>query len=447
MGVVPAAVLMAGVVCLITTSARIHTVRQQDRSWNPADRTSVSVSADGRYVAFVSYAPLAATDTNRLPDIYVLDRHDGRVSLESFDREAEVAQMGSGSPRISADGAFLVYVTGVQGSQATRVIRRDRRDGSLAVLGASVQGREPDGRSRAPAISGDGRVVAFSSAAANLVPGTDPNGSGDDIYIYEAAARSITRLPLERGGLDPGTGISVSPALTSDGRFVAFASTVDSMADPHDNRNRTLSAIYLADRERGGLKRISDPSARVRADGSSWDPAISGDGQYVAFVSSATNLVANDRNRLPDVFLADVALGSIQLVSRSAYSRRAANGRSGAPAISADGRFVVFQSEASDLVCARECDSAREDINLLWDVFVFDRTTGALGRVSGDENGGWMAPSAGPAIDSTGRLIVFSSRQPTDVTDTANDFDLFLCDSPLRLLFGALREGTHRLHH
>jgi TolB protein len=156
-----------------------------------------------------------------------------------------------------------------------------------------------------------------------------------------------------------------------------------------------------------------------------WRPVISADGRYVAFVSGATNLVAGDRNRSPDVFLADLKTGSIELVSRSATGG-SANGRSAAPALSADARFVAFQSEASDLVCARRCAPADDDINLLWDVFVLDRRDHSMTRLSADAGGGWMEASVGPALDSAGGVIAFSSRHPRDAADVKNDFDLFV---------------------
>ncbi len=448
MGVLPATVLITGAVWLIASSpGSLQTVPQQDRAWAPTDRPSASVSADGRHVAFASYAALAAADTNRIRDIYVLDRADGRVTLESPTSAGDDAQAWSGYPRISGDGRFVAYITTLPGSSVTAVVLRDRRDASLTTVSVPPAGGPPDARSRDAVISADGTVVAFSSGASNLVEGTDANGSGEDIFIYETLTRSLSRLGVDRV-LDPKTGISVSPALSADGRFVAFASAAAFADDRAQSRKRGLSAIYIADRERGELRRVSDPGVGRSADGSSWDPAISADGRYIAFVSSATNLVPGDRNRAPDVFLRDVLAGSLQLVSRSAETGNAANARSGAPGVSSDGRFVVFQSEASDLVCSRQCETDREDINLLWDVFVFDRLSRTVARVSGDSTGGWMAPSAGPAIDPAGRLVVFSSRQPTDASDTANDFDLFLCDVRLRTsVLGLLRERPHGLDH
>jgi hypothetical protein len=92
---------------------------------------------------------------------------------------------------------------------------------------------------------------------------------------------------------------------------------------------------------------------------------------------------------------------------------------------------VAFQSDASDLVCASRCPPESEDINLLSDVFLFDRTTGALAWISTEPSGAWMEESAAPAIDASGRIVAFTSRHPIDERDVANDFDLFVHVSSL----------------
>jgi Tol biopolymer transport system component len=125
------------------------------------------------------------------------------------------------------------------------------------------------------------------------------------------------------------------------------------------------------------------------------------------------------------VFLYERATGTITLVSRS-VTGRPANGASVNPALSADGRFVAFQSDASDLTCAARCLADVEDINLLPDVFVLDRQIGTITRISTSATGGWMEESAAPALDALGGTVAFASKHPIDDEDVANDFDLFL---------------------
>jgi Tol biopolymer transport system component len=157
---------------------------------------------------------------------------------------------------------------------------------------------------------------------------------------------------------------------------------------------------------------------------SSYDAAISGDGRYVAFVSEAADLVRGDENRTADIFLFDTKTRITLLVSRS-ENGGAANGTSRHPAISLDGRVVSFQSDASDLTCAKRCATETRDINLVTDVFVYDVRTRVVRRVSTGTRS-WSEPSLGPSIDGTGAVIAFSSRHPRDSRDEANDYDLFV---------------------
>jgi len=117
--------------------------------------------------------------------------------------------------------------------------------------------------------------------------------------------------------------------------------------------------------------------------------------------------------------------GSIALVSRAAKGGTA-NGASGSPAISADGRFIAFQSDASDMICVRRCEPPLEDVNLLADVFRFDRATGHTDWISALPSGGWAEESEAPQLDASGEVVVFTSRHPIDEHDTRHDFDLFV---------------------
>jgi hypothetical protein len=177
----------------------------------------------------------------------------------------------------------------------------------------------------------------------------------------------------------------------------------------------------------------------VRPEGDSSQPSISGDGRYVAFASEAANIAANDVNRGPDVFLFDRDTSTTTRVSRSTDGS-SPNGASLNAVISADGRYVAFQSDAGNLTCAGRCPGILEDINLLWDVFVWDRVTGHMSRASEDELGGWMEWSVGPAIDQSGSVIAFSSRHPMDASDQRDDLDLFVRGLPSPALTTAAKK-------
>ena len=430
-------VAVAGASGAAAPSPSVHTLVQQDPWLEPFDAATSSVSADGRYVAFTSYARLAPADTNNRRDIYVLDRADGRVTLESVTPRGRVADADSEHPRLSGDGRFLVYRTTLPDTRAVvahaDILLRDRAAGTARVLSTGPAGERADGASSAPAISQDGRHVVFASHATNLIGAADHNGSGADIYAHDRVAGTLARVSVDHAGSQPTAGSSRAPSVSADGRYVAFASSAS--LDGHEvsmtivnGGLRPASSIFVRDREHGTTTRVPALAARQRPPrGASWLPAISADGRFVAFVSDA-DLTADDRNRSSDVFLADLRSGLLTLVSRGAAGG-SANGSSANPAISADGGVVAFQSQASDILCPGACDRATEDINLLWDVFLVDVRARRAARISGGTSGGWMEPSIGPAIDASGRFVVFSSRHPTEPSDRKNDFDLFLCGS------------------
>jgi Tol biopolymer transport system component len=384
---------------VIVAVASFLTVAQHDAHRSALDSPSVAVSGDGRYVAFVSYDRLTPADTNTGRDVYVLDRGDGSVTLESLPLDAVRITNDTDHPSISADGRFLVYETNGW------IIRRDRVEGKASVVAAG----------RDSSISGDGRFVAYVS--------------GDDVVLSDVLTHTIQKINIDSEGRS-GPGASLTPSVSADGRYVAFTSTaaLDRAVSATERgiigRARPILHVYIRDVQECTTHLVSRGLGGKPADGDSWRPAISTDGGAVAFVSAATNLVSGDRNRSPDVFVADLTAGSIELVSRTPKGV-SGNGASIGPAVSADGRIVVFQSEASDL------GNPDEDINLLWDVFLLDRRTREMVRVSTDPvsqwpQHPWMEVSSGPATDSAGDVVAFSSRHPTAAGDKQNDFDLFI---------------------
>jgi Tol biopolymer transport system component len=374
--------------------ASFVTVRQADEHRVSVDWPSAALSSDGRYVAFTSTLPLAPDDTNRQRDVYVLDRADGRVTLESGDRREANVRGDSDEPVISADGRWVAF------RSINTIVVRDRVEGRTVTIG--------DGRT--PAISADGRFVAFASTETNLVPGEDANGIVEDIYLAEISSGQIRRVSVDTQGHQLPTGSSSAPSISGDGMRIVFSS----MATLAPRSAKGLPHVYVRDLG----------SQTTRLIGTGWRPSISANGRFVAFASSSATMASDDRNNLPDVFVADLQTSRIELISRNAGGSGA--GSSVNPALSGDGRFVAFQSDAADLTCASRCPRALEDINLLWDVFVFDRMTGAMWRISSDPGASWMEESSAPAIDASGTTVVFSSRHPIDGADKANDFDLFI---------------------
>jgi Tol biopolymer transport system component len=414
--------------------------RQQLTSTTTCTAT-VDVSGDARFVAFESSVRLSPRDTNGVNDIYVLDRRTGHITLESVALDGTSASGTSDCPRLSHDGRVLVFTTiatnlveQASGTPRAQVMRRDRVTGVTELVSRTPANESGNGWSHDADISDDGRVVVFQSTATDLVAGPDLNDGGPDIYLVDAAPGAITRVNVTSSGEQPRVGRSSTPRISGDGRYVVFASTaeLDGPGGPQPSATAAgTRQVFLHDVWRHATRRISRTQDGRRPNGASYYPAISADGRVIAFVSSATDLAdARRRPSQPAVFLYEAASARIVLVSR-ARGGGDADGASRHPAVSADGRYVVFSSTASNLVCTRRCGGWGVDLNLLSDIFRFDRVSQSVQQVSG--RGGpepWVAKSDGPALDATGRVVGFSSRHPIDDTDLHHDDDLFIEDLP-----------------
>jgi Tol biopolymer transport system component len=401
----------------------------------PAGVATVDVSADGRFVAFVSLARLTATDTNTSEDIYVLERDTGTITLETAGADGQAADGSSQHPRLSGDGRFVVFSTvaarliGSRGDDlASQVIRRDRRTGASTLVSHTLAGTPGDGWSGAPDISDDGRFVVFESHATHLVAGVDGNDGGSDIYLFDATDGSLRRVSVTSAGEQPATGHSATPAISGTGRFVAFSSTAPLDGPPAQPKTGTRRNVFVRDLGGGVTRRVSVSRDPHGPDGDSFYPAISADGHRVAFVSTATNLDADARarRRQENVYLHDDRAPRLTLLSRSA-SGGAADGSSRHPVVSADGRYVLFSSDASNLHCIERCGPSL-DLNLVGDVYRVDTATGVTDRISGGPYARepWWNASSGVASDGTGRIVAFSSREPIDDADLDHDDDLFV---------------------
>jgi Tol biopolymer transport system component len=308
-----------------------------------------AISADGRSVAFTSWASnLVAGDANEQSDVFVHDRSTGKTELVSVGMGGAPGNDLSTDPSLSADGryvAFTSYASNlVSGDTAGTwdVFLRDRQSGTTERIDASPAHRRIDSRAT---ISADGRFVAFSSDAAELVPG-DTNGT-PDVFVHDRLARATERVSVGNGGwqLDGDNGI-YGAAISADGRYVTFISNAPDAVAGDDNG---LPDIFVRDRVRGTTERIDLATGGAEANnGVCCDQAISADGRYVAFMSFASNLVPADTNDWGDVFVRDRTTGTTERVSVGKAGE--ANNQSSVFGLSADGSLVVFQSNASNLV-------------------------------------------------------------------------------------------------
>jgi Tol biopolymer transport system component len=331
------------------------------------------ISADGRYVAFASNASnLVAGDTNGHADVFVRDRVAQVTRLVSVGPGGLQANSASFFPAISADGRFVVFTSNasnlVAGDTNTTddVFVRDLVAQVTQRVSVGPLGRQDNNDSFDPVISADGRFVAFTSFATNLVP-RDTNGNLD-VFVRDRA-RQVTRRVSLGPGPQQANGNSVEPAISANGRFVAFGSAASNLVagDTNDHID-----VFVRDRKLVQLtRRVSVGPGGQQANGNSFDPVIAEHGRFVAFQSFASNLVAGDTNQSPDVFVRDRAR---QLTQRVSVGGGQANGSSSDAAISANGRFVAFTSAATNLVAG--------DTNGTNDVFVRDRILHVTQRVS-----------------------------------------------------------------
>ncbi len=354
-------------------------------SYDPA------ISADVRYVAFYSEASnLVPGDTNGTRDVFVHDRETGVTERVSVASDGTEANSYSVKPTISADGrhvAFWSYASNlVPGDQVgiEDVFVHDRETGVTERVSVAFVGGQANAHSFLPAISADGRHVAFQSRASNLVPG-DIN-EAVDVFVHDRATGATERVSVASDGTQGNFESRFSPAISADGRYVAFASFASNLV-PGDT-SEALD-VFVHDRATGATERVSVASDGAEASGvyrDSFNPAISADGRYVAFEGRASTLVPGDTNGVHDVFVHDRVTGTTERVSMASDGAEA-NALSGLPAISADGRHVVFPSFASNLVPG--------DTNEALDVFVRDRggSLGVVGRPSVVEVPGGMSVS------------------------------------------------------
>lgn len=282
-------------------------------------------------------------------------------------------------------------------------------------LSKNSLGTEGDGPSDSPIISLDARFLVFASEATNLVP-NDTNGLRD-VFVHERTPGLTSRASESSSGAQA-NGASFDPAITANGEYVAFASAATNLV-PGDTNGRT--DVFVRHVASGIVERISVDSLGGQADGDSDRPSLSADGRYVAFRSDADDLVPGDTNGRSDVFVHDRLTGLTRRVSVGPGGAQA-HGDSVQPALSADGRFVAFASDADDLVPG--------DTNGASDVFLHDWMTGITERVSVDSAGAQAGgPSHDPAVSADGDLVVFASAADDLVPgDTNAADDVFLRD-------------------
>lgn len=420
--------LVAGIGFATGTSAQIERVSVGPGGIEAnADSYDAAISANGQVIAFRSTASnLVAGDDNNWPDIFVRDL--GSTTTEMASGHFTQNRTYSRYPSISDDGQVVVMQTDLNESPyGSQIIAHDRGTGVSAILAPSPR-TEMVGNQE-PSVSGNGQFVAFFSEGTLKVidppearPINDDHNDTIDSFVYDRVTvpvPQVERVSRDAKGAE-GVGDTFSPTLSDDGRYVAFYSYANNLVPGDTNEHED---IFVKDRQTAGIVMASVASDGTIGNGDSYKPVISGNGKFVVFRSQASNLVAGDTNKRWDIFVRDLTLGQTSRVSVSSSGAQA-NHDSLEADISDDGRFVVFRSNASNLVA--------DDVNKRSDVFVHDRQSGQTVRVSKPASGESNGHSTSPVISGDGAFIAFESVATNLVPgDTNKARDIFRVANPL----------------
>jgi Tol biopolymer transport system component len=417
-GVIGAALLTlpAGASTSPTTRVSVATSGAQANGHSLAP----AISADGRFVAFYSEASnLVAGDTNRARDVFVHDRQTGETTRVSVASDGAQANGPSFAPAISGDGRYVVFSSSASNlvpgdtNNADDIYLRDRVANTTTRISMGEAGTQPNAGSYAPAISTNGNVIAYESDASNLVRG-DTNGERD-VFVYDRSSGTTTRVSVSSSGTE-GDAPSGQAALDADGGIVAFSSFADNLIPVDEN---FTADVFVYDRAAATTTRVSVYTGDYEADGNSFHPSLSADGRFVAYDSDSFNLAWFDPDEGPDVYVWDRAAGVISTASVD-DAGNLGNDSSAEPSISADGRYVAYWSDATDIVPGDE--------NSASDIMFFDRQSGGADRLS-VTNAGQEADgeSTKPSMSADGTLVAYQSAATNLVSgDSNHKTDIFV---------------------
>ncbi|HKS15838.1 MAG TPA: hypothetical protein VJU16_00845 [Planctomycetota bacterium] len=414
----------------------------------PSERPQIT--PDGRYVVFQTRAAgldpdPAMVDNNGKFDIYRKDLQTGtvvRVSIEGSNILDSDGTRDPGdncvNPSITPDGRFVVFestaidiVENAGGLNKPDIFLRDLTSNDCVWISLPDSGITSNGEAGSASISDDGRYVAFHSSASNLVP-IDANGTDSDVFVRDTVFGTTALISKDVNGVQASGGGSFNPSISGDGLRVAFDSDASNLVIGDVASRDVFIKDWL-----GIAPTVSRVSAEgpgdlngdadlVNTNGDSFQPSVSQDGRFVAFISAASNLVVGDNNEIggqpvEDIYVRDTALG---ITSRASLSTRGGepSQHSRAPQISRNGRWVTFNSTAPDLV--------PDDRNNADDVFLRDTVAGTTIRISVATYGIESAPffdSRAASITGDGRFVAFTSLAPNLApNDTNGTSDIFI---------------------
>ena len=368
------------------------------------------LSADGGFVAFTSFSTnLVATDSNDTSDIFLRNLTNGTTTLISMNLSGtDSGNEYSELPHVSANGsrvAFFSYASDLVAGDTNNdadVFVRDVASATTLLVSVNSSGVGPgNSGSYDEKITPDGRFVVFESQASNLVT-NDINGFDYDIFVRDLSNSVPELVTYNSSGTGSPNGGSYDPAVSADGRWVAYESDATDIV-PGDTNNDT--DVFVRDRLGGSNILVSANAANTGpGNGSSFDAFISADGRYVVFESTASDLVANDTNGTTDVFVRDLVAQTTRAVSQNVGNTGTGDGVSYYGSMSPNGRYVAFESDAGNLVTNDINGNGR-------DVFLRDVWSNATVLVSANCNGTGSGNdySYQPSVSADGRYVAFES--------------------------------------
>jgi LPXTG-site transpeptidase (sortase) family protein len=382
------------------------------------------ISADGDFVGFNSLAInlVGDTDSNLTSDVFLRQISTGTTVLVSQALGGGTGNGESIHPTLNADGSQVAFISSATNlvsatdtNAANDIFVRNMNTNTTRLVSVDTTRESAGNRnSEEPSISHNGSRIAFTSYATNLVVG-DANAR-PDIFVNDLAANTTRLVSVSTIGTQ-GNDISARPSISGDGGYVAFVSTATNLTANDDNGS--ILDIFVRNLTSSSTVMASVASNGTQSNGISGDPSISSDGTYVAFSSDGTNLVPGDTNNETDIFVRDMVNGTTTRVSVSSEGNQG-DDYSISPSISPDGRYIAFESNARNLV--------HNDTNGSRDIFVHDMTTGMTTRVS-MRTGGIQgnSTSLSSSVSSGGTYVTFTSYSTNLATGDSNGFsDIFL---------------------
>jgi Ca2+-binding RTX toxin-like protein len=394
-----------------------------------------TLSNNGRYAVFESYANnLVVGDTNGVEDVFLKDLQTGAVQRISTSTDGQEGNDGSYWANISEDGRYVLFQSNASNlvvgdtNGVTDLFLKDMQTGTLQRISTAADGAESNDSVSDASISADCRYIVFSSWASNLVA-NDTNNSCD-VFIKDLQTGEIQRISTSTaGGQGDGDSARKNPPIFSqDGRYVIFSSDAGNLVAGDTNG---MTDVYRKDLQTGNIQLVSASASGVIGDadsGSHYSVSASADGRFIAFESEATNLVPGGANidpwgsQMVDLYLKDMRTGAIRCVSTDENGVRG-NGWSEAPALSADGRYLVFKSDATNLM--------PYDINRNCDMYIKDLQTGVVQSLSVNSKSMQGSGALGiPSITVDGHSIVFESAAALTSGDLNTVSDVFRVSNP-----------------